>query len=421
MRDIEKELELIFSGTIFADEVDSIDEVITEDKIRYGKLRIQMQEELRERLKEKKQLRVYLGIDPTAKELHIGHFVPVLKLKQFQELGHHIIFLIGDYTGQIGDPSGQKKERPFFTHEELLENAKGYTDQAFKLLDPQKTEIRYNGEWLSKLTFKDIIELASIFPLKQIISRRDFQQRLERGESLRFHEALYALMQGYDAYILECDVQVGGYDQHFNMLAGRDIQTYFGQKPHIMITLPLLMGTDSRKMSKSYKNTINITDPPEDMYGKCMRISDELIIHYLELATTLPLETKKELKEMLKNRTIHPMEAKKIVAFNIVKQFWGEEGARAGEEYFKRTIQEKEFPEEVPEVELRIDEEKIWLPQALKRVGLLQSSSEAKRLLAQGGIYINGERISEEDTYLIKGKSYLIRVGKRKFANIKVI
>jgi len=235
-------------------------------------LREQMTFELRERLREGRPLRVYLGVDPTSTSLHIGHLVPVQKLRVFQQLGHQVIFLIGDYTGLIGDPTGQKSERKRFTHEQLRSLAQDYQRQAFRILDPEKTEVRYNGEWLSRLSFADLVEIAAIFPLKWVVSRRDFQDRLARGESLRLHETLYCLMQGYDAYALDCDVQIGGYDQYLNMLAGRWIQEHFGKKPHIIWTFPLLMGTDGRKMSKSYGNTLEIFGDPAALKKRVMQI-----------------------------------------------------------------------------------------------------------------------------------------------------
>lgn len=294
---VDEQLASLMRGTRFADETAE-----WQDGVPGGqRLRDQMRDELRAKLKLGRPLRVYLGVDPTSTDLHVGHFVPLQKLRKFQDLGHQVIFLVGDYTAMIGDPSAQTAERKRFTHQQTLELAKTYTKQAFRVLDPDRTEVRHNSEWLAKLSFADIVELAAILPMKQIIGRRDFRERMDRGESLRFHEALYTLMQGYDAYVLKCDVQVGAYDQHFNLLAGRAIQEHFGDPPHVMITNPLIAGTDGRKMSKSYGNTINICDPPFEMYGKNMRISDEYIPEYLDYASSLHGN---EIDELLKQTAL---------------------------------------------------------------------------------------------------------------------
>ena len=336
---VEAQVDLLMRGTRFADEADDGG----------GELRGRMRTELRDKLRLGRPLRVYLGVDPTSTDLHVGHFVPLQKLRRFQDLGHQVVFLIGDYTATIGDPSEQMSERKRLTHEHVLELAGGYTEQANRILDPDKTEVRHNGDWLGKLSFADIIELASIFPMKQIVARRDFQQRMEQGESLRFHESLYALMQGYDAYMLKCDVQVGGYDQHFNMLAGRAIQEHFGDPPHVMLTNPLLIGTDGRKMSKSYGNVINVHDAPFDMYGKTMRMADEHIPAYLELTSSLAADAIDVEVQRLQDG-VNPMEVKKRLAFNLVRQYHGEAAADEAATTFQRVVQRQQAPAEVPEV-----------------------------------------------------------------------
>lgn len=407
----DEQLEILMRGTRFADEADDWGGEVTDGR----SLRTQMQEELREKLKLGRPLRVYLGVDPTSTDLHIGHFVPLQKLRRFQDLGHQVIFLIGDYTATIGDPSGQTSERRRFTHEQVLELAETYTEQAFRVLDSEKTEVRYNGEWLAKLSFADLIELASIFPMKQIIARRDFQQRMERGESLRFHEALYALMQGYDAYVLKCDVQVGAYDQHFNMLAGRAIQEYFGDTPHVMITNPLLVGTDGRKMSKSYGNTINVNDAPFDMYGKAMRISDECIHEYLELTSSLDGHEIDELMRPLRSGA-SPMEVKKRLAFDLVQQYHGEEAARDAEEKFHRVVQRKEAPAEVPEVEVPPELLDTTWVHVCAGLSLSKSKGEARRLMQQGGFYVEQEPVRNTDARAdIPADGVLVRLGKRRY------
>jgi tyrosyl-tRNA synthetase len=413
---VDEQLEILMRGTRFADEAE---EGLSEGREGQS-LRMQMQEELRAKLRLGRPLRVYLGVDPTSTDLHVGHFVPLQKLRRFQELGHQIVFLIGDYTATIGDPSERETERRRLTHEEVLEMAKTYTDQAFRILDPQKTEVRYNGEWLAKLSFADIIELASLFPMKQIIARRDFQQRMDRGDPLRFHEALYALMQGYDAYILKCDVQVGAYDQHFNMLAGRTIQEHFKDPAHVMVTNPLIIGTDGRKMSKSYGNTINVNDEPFDMYGKTMRISDPHIPEYFELTSSLEGGVIDGLvRELGAGR--NPMEVKKHLAFNLVEQYHGKEAASKAEEKFQQVVQRKEAPGEVPEIEVPADLARATWVDLCAALKLIPSKGEARRLIKQGGFYV--EQVPVQD---INGRAevpaggILLRLGKRKYYRLKL-
>ena len=416
MRPVDEQLEILMGGTRFADEADDWDVNISEGR----SLRTRMGGELREKIEKDRPLRVYLGIDPTSTDLHIGHFVPIQKLRKFQDLGHHVIFLIGDYTATIGDPSGQDNLRRRVTHELVRKLAEDYTNQAFRILDSEKTEVRYNSEWLSKLTFPDMIALASLFPMKQIIARRDFQQRMNRGESLRFHEALYALMQGYDAYVLKCDVQVGAYDQHFNMLAGRTIQEHFGDKPHVMITNPLLTGTDGRKMSKSYGNAVNINDVPFDMYGKTMRLSDEQIIDSFKLASSLNRREIDALVQQLDSGA-NPMQIKKKLAFNLVLQYHGEQAALKAEDEFRRTIQNKDVPEAMPEIEVMIDPaSKSWVDLCAE-LGLSRSRGDMRRLIEQGGFYMEQQPMKDVKALVhIPAEGVIIRLGKRRYYRLKI-
>jgi len=409
---IDEQVEILMRATRFADEAEDWGALETAD----GRgLRAQMEEELRAKLKLGRPLRVYLGVDPTGCDLHVGHFVPLQKLRKFQQLGHQVVFLVGDYTATIGDPSGQSGERRRFKHEEVLELARTYTDQAFRVLDRERTEVRYNGDWLAKLSFADIIELASIFPMKQIIARRDFQLRMERGESLRFHEALYALMQGYDAYALKCDVQVGAYDQHFNMLAGRAIQQHFGDAPHVMVTNPLIIGTDGRKMSKSYGNTISINDDPFDMYGKAMRVADEHIGEYLELTSSFSSREIDELKALLSSGR-NPMDVKKRLAANLVEQYRGPEAARAAEEKFRQVVQQKEAPDEVPAVRVPAGLQSASWVDLCAGLALTKSKGEMRRLMAQGGFYVEQEPVRDTDARAhVPAGGVLIRLGKRAY------
>ncbi|MBD3236441.1 MAG: tyrosine--tRNA ligase [Candidatus Eisenbacteria bacterium] len=414
---IEEQLKVLMRGTRFADEEELADGT-TAGGEEGQSLRRQMEGELRAKLKEGRPLRVYLGVDPTSTNLHVGHFVPLQKLRKFQDQGHQAIFLIGDYTATIGDPSGRDSERRRLTHEDVMGLAKTYAEQAFRVLDPQKTEVRYNGEWLAQLSFADVIELASIFPMKQIVARRDFQARMSAGESLRFHEALYALMQGYDAYALKCDVQVGAYDQHFNMLAGRQIQEHFDDTPHVMITTPIIIGTDGRKMSKSCGNTIDIYDTPFDMYGKTMRISDECIPTYLELASTFPPEQIDRMLADLEGGE-NPMQIKKRLARNLVEQYHGAEAAEGAQEKFRTVVQDKAAPEDVPAV--RVPPElldRTWV-EILAGLALTKSKGEARRLITQGGFYVEQIPVRDVETIAeIPSQGVVVRLGKRRYIRL---
>ncbi len=413
---IEEQVELLMRGTYFADEVEGAPPSEEETS-----LRRQMAAELTAKLKKGRPLRVYLGVDPTATSLHIGHLVPVLKLRQFQELGHQAVFLIGDYTGLIGDPSGQTKERPQLTAEQLQEMSQGYTEQVFRVLDGERTEVRNNSEWLAKMGFADIIRLAAVFPLKQIIARREFQDRMDAGKSLRFHEALYPLMQGYDAHALQCDVQVGAYDQHFNLLAGRAIQQSSGAEPHVMITVPLLAGTDGRKMSKSYGNSVNIADSPRDMYGKLMRISDDQIPKYPDLACMLmDLAENRALKEAFVSGKGNPIEIKEAVAHHVTGQYHGAAVADQERDWFRSHIRKKELPSDIPEATLaagQLDEDPGWAS-ILVGLGLMKSKGEVRRLMKGGGFRIAGEQVKDPMAAHDGSDELLVQYGKRKFVKI---
>lgn len=434
-RPIDEQIAILLSGCLFADEVEGGDAggaTLGPDAAlgpggapgEERTLRAQMTAELRERLAESmtsgRPLRVYLGADPTARSLHIGHFVSVQKLRQFQELGHQVIFLVGDYTATIGDPSGQASERRRFTHELVMEMAEDYQNQVFQVLDRGKTEVRYNGEWLSKLTFAEVVELAAMFPLKWIVSRRDFAERLARGESLRLHETLYSIMQGYDAHALRCDVQVGGYDQHFNLLAGRWIQERSGEKPHIMLTTPLLPGTDGRKMSKSYGNEIAIRDSAEDIYGKTMRVADEYLASYIQLATAYGEAQKAELLARLGRPGENPMAVKKELAFHLAELYAGRTAAERAAAHFRTVVQEKAAPEEVavvelpPELKRAAAEAGVTWPDLLVALKLAATKSEVKRLMQQGGFYVEQAPVTDM-TARYRGGAVLVRLGKRKY------
>ena len=403
--DIDKQVAILMRGVDYGD----------------PQIREVMEKELRERLIESektgKPLRVYLGVDPTAPDLHLGHTVPMRKLRQFQELGHECVFLIGDFTSLIGDPSDKNKARPRLTREEIMKNAKTYTDQAFKILDPEKTIIRYNSEWLSKLTFKDIIEMAANFTVQQFLSRENFRLRYERGDAIWLHEFFYALMQGYDAVALHTDVQVGGMDQLFNLLAGRKLQEFFGQRPQIAITLPILVGTDGElRMSKSTGNYIGIDEPPEEMYGKVMSIPDKAMLDYYNLVTRFSPDEIAQIEADLKSGRLHPRDAKMKLAFEIVSIFHGEKAAKRAEEHFKQVFQKRQLPENMPEYRL---ESPIGILDLLKEVGFVKSKGEARRLVQQRAVKIDGAPV-QEITYTLEppGGGRVVQVGKRKFLKL---
>ncbi len=406
-------------GTKFADESAEYGDPEGESNLR--KIAAQeLERRIDKAAKENRQLRVYLGVDPTRESLHIGHMVPAQKLRQFQQLGHRAIFLVGDYTARIGDPSGRSKERPFIPGEEIDRMAKLYGDQAFKLLDREKTEIRYNSEWLAGLNFESLIKIAAIFPVKQLIARRDFQNRMEAGEEFRFHEMLYALMQGYDAYMLKCDVQIGAYDQHFNLLAGRAIQEHFGDAPHIMLTMPLLAGTDGRKMSKSAGNTIDLMDKPEDMYGKCMRISDDLLPQYIELATDFTPEAKDALRARLDSGE-NPMNVKKEVAFNVTAQYNGNDAASRAAEYFQIAVQGKSVDSDTPEVKVGdeyLSGDKTLFDFIVDNKLFAGSNRELRRLFEQGGVKVNDNSIEDPNLPFNLLMPAILKIGKRTYVKL---
>lgn len=376
-------------------------------------LRRQMERELRAALELDRPLKVYLGIDPTATSLTLGHTVPLRKLRQFQQFGHHCIFLIGDYTALIGDPSDKNKLRPMLTPEEIQRNASSYFDQAARILDPEKTELRRNSEWLGELTFPDIISLMSKFTAAEMLRRDNFRNRWEAGDAVYLHEFLYALMQGYDAYALECDVQVGGTEQLFNLMAGRKIQEDAGQKPHVPVTMPILVGLDGKeRMSKSKGNHIGVNDSADEQFGKAMSIPDDVLENFFTLATNLhPDEIRKVMLD-LKNGDRSPMETKKLLARTIVGEFWGEDAAASAGEHFERTVQRKEVPDDVPEY--RVSNGELLLD-VVVAAGAAPSKREARRLFEQRAVTMDGN-VVEPTTPARKGT--IVQVGKRKWIRL---
>lgn len=371
------------------------------------------------------RLTIKEGFDPSAPDIHLGHTVTLRKLRQFQDLGHEVVFLIGDFTGRIGDPTGKKETRRQLTEEEVRTNAATYAKQVFKILDPERTRIEFNSSWLSRLTLEEVIRIAARFTVARILEREDFTRRLQEGKPVGLHEFLYPLLQGYDSLALRADVELGGSDQLFNLLVGRDLQREFGQEPQVIITMPLLEGTDGvEKMSKSLNNYIGIDEPPFAMFGKIMSIPDSLIEKYFVLLTGVPLEEIRRKKEALERGELHPKLWKEELAFELVKMYHGEEKAKGALEDFERAFSQRLSPESAQELCIarkELVEGKLWIMKLLERTGVFQSKSEARRCLEQGGVYLNGERISEADVDIFLQDGDVLRVGKKSFFRIKIV
>jgi len=377
------------------------------------------EEELLERLRSGKELKVKLGVDPSRPDLHLGHAVVLRKLREFQNLGHKVVLIIGDFTARIGDPSGRSKIRPMLSADEVRKNAETYSEQAFKILDRTKTELRYNSEWLEKLNFEDVIRLAAKFTVARMLERDDFAKRLEKGDPLSISELLYPIAQAYDSVMIEADVELGGTDQLFNLIAGRKLQEEFGQKPQIVMTMPLIEGTDGKlKMSKSYGNYVAFNDTPDEMYGKLMSIPDELITKYMRLLTDIEEEMIEDYERKMKEGSINPRDVKMLLAREIVKFFHGEEKAKEAEERFIKIFRLKEMPDEMDEIP--IGKDPVKLVDLLYENSVVSSKSEAKRLIVQGGIRVNDERISDINFVLEPKDDVVIRVGKRKFFKLRL-
>jgi len=387
--------------------------------------------ELRERLEKSRQtgipLRVKAGFDPTAPDLHLGHTVLMRKLKHFQDLGHQVIFLVGDYTSLIGDPTGRSATRKPLTREQIDQNAKTYTDQVFRILDREKTEVRFNSEWLGKLSFEDLIRLAAKFTVSQMLERAEFHARFQNEQPISLHEMLYPLAQGYDSVALKADVELGGTDQKFNLIAGRELQRDFGQQPQIVLMTPIIEGLDGvQKMSKSLNNAIGIHEPPQEMYGKLMSVSDELMWRYWTLLTDLRQSEIDQMQADVASGKLHPMEAKKRLARTIVAGFHSEEAARSADENWSRQFQQKSDDVEgleevsVPEADLARDMDgRVRLSKLLTLVGLAASSTEADRKVKEGAVRVDGEVVKQSHLSLNGAKRLTIRVGKR--AKVAVI
>ena len=400
---IEEQVQLLMQGTEYGDD----------------ELKQAMANELRQRLldaeKERRPLRVYCGYDPTSTDLHLGHTITMRKMRQFQDLGHEITFLIGSYTALVGDPSDKNKARPILTEGQVAENAKTYADQAFRVLDKEKTKIRYNGEWLSELSLVDLIRLGQNFTVQQFLTRDNFSKRLEKGEAIYLHETFYALMQGYDAAALETDVQIGGSDQLFNIIvAGRKLQEALGQKPLVGIITGILPGTDGvQRMSKSTGNIVPINTGADDMYGKLMSIPDSAMGTYMRLASRWSPQEIDAFENNVASGELHPRDAKMKMSFEITSIFYGEADAKVGEEAFVKTFQQKEVPDEMPEYRLSDGQTVLDVIMATK---MASSKSEARRLIDQKGVRLDGDVLERGDIPV--PHAGVLRVGKRKFLKI---
>jgi tyrosyl-tRNA synthetase len=391
--------------------------------IRQGCQEIIREEELVARLEKARAtgtpLRVKAGFDPTAPDLHLGHTVLIQKLKNFQDLGHQVIFLIGDFTGLIGDPSGKSETRPPLTEEQVKANAATYERQIFKILDPDKTLIDFNSRWMKPMQAQDLIRLAARHTVARMLEREDFHKRYTSQTPISIHEFLYPLIQGYDSVALEADVELGGTDQTFNLLVGRDLQREYGQAPQVVITMPLLEGLDGvQKMSKSLGNYVGIDEPAKEMFGKLMSISDDLMIRYYALLTDITPDDLAVLKDDLASGAKHPRQVKEDLAKAMVARYHSRTAAEHEAGEFIRVLRQRELPEEIEDVTVKVSEANLWLPRLMVDAGLAPSTSEAQRLIKGGGVQVDGEKITDPKLELATGKTYLLQVGKRRFKRV---
>ena len=385
--------------------------------IKRGINELLVEEEFKKRLETGSPLRVKAGFDPTAPDLHLGHTVLLNKLKQFQDMGHQIFFLIGDFTGLIGDPTGKNVTRPPLTKDFITKNAETYTDQVFKTLDEKKTKVVFNSKWINEMSPSEIIQLSARYTVARMLERDDFEKRYKKGESISIHEFLYPLVQGYDSVYLRSDLELGGADQKFNLLVGRELQKQYGQMPQCILTMPLLEGLDGiNKMSKSLNNYVGINEHPNEMFGKLMSISDELMWRYLELLSFESIETiVKWRNEVTAGRK--PRDIKVLLGKEIVSRFHGQAAGKTAEEYFETRFKQGKLPDEIPEIKMEWVEGRNSLSQIIKAAGLTSSSSEALRAISQGGVRLDGNKITDK-ALLIPPGNYILQVGKRRFAKV---
>jgi len=388
--------------------------------IRRGAQEILVEDELVARLKQNKPLRIKVGVDPTAPDIHLGHTVLFNKLRQFQQLGHHVIFLIGDFTAMIGDPTGRNVTRQIMTREQIVANAQTYQQQIFKILDPTRTEVAFNSEWMNPMPISDLIKITSLQTVARMLERDDFDKRYRSGQPIAIHEFLYPLMQGYDSVALKADVELGGTDQKFNLLMGRELQRHYGQTPQIVLTMPLLEGTDGeRKMSKSYGNYIGINESPTDIFGKIMSISDTLMWRYIELLSFRTLEEIATWRQQVAAGA-NPRDIKVALAKELVARFHNVDQAEAAHQAFVERFAKGRLPDELVDIVVLSPNPEIPIANAIKQAGLAPSTSEVLRMIKQGGVKKDSERVPEGPVSLMVGQSYVIEVGKRKVARLVI-
>lgn len=401
---IKNDIELLKRGT---EEIIPIDEF--EKKIKKSE-------------EENKPLIVKTGFDPSAPDIHLGHTVLLRKMRHFQDMGHTVVFLIGDFTGMIGDPSGRSATRKRLTREEVLENAETYKKQVFKILDKEKTQVVFNSSWCSPMTFADVLELTSKYNVARMLERDDFEKRYKSGVPISILEFMYPLVQGYDSVALKADIELGGTDQKFNLLVGRDLQREYGQEPQVIMTVPLLVGLDgNQKMSKSLNNYIGIDEPPGEIFGKVMSMSDELMFTYYEMVTDVPMKEVEHYRKGMEKGDIHPKDIKVRLGKEICAQFYNAETAEKAAFEFNKVFAQKELPDDMPE--FRIPDEEItngsiWIVKLLVLAGMAKSNGEARRLIQGGGVYFSGEKISDEEMGIASGTTGVLKVGKRRFVKI---
>jgi len=400
-------------------DMDRVADQMTE--IRRGAEEILVEAELIERLEQGRPLRIKAGFDPTAPDLHLGHTVLINKLRQFQELGHEVIFLIGDFTGLIGDPSGRNVTRPALTEAQVAENAATYKAQIFKILDPDRTRIAFNSEWMGPFSAADLIKLAACHTVARMLERDDFRKRIEAGKSIGIHEFIYPLVQGYDSVALEADVELGGTDQKFNLLVGRQLQQAYGQPPQVVLTMPLLEGLDGiNKMSKSLNNYIGITDAPDDMFGKLMSVSDELMWRYFDLLSFSSTSQIDALRQQVTDGA-NPRDIKFELALELVGRFHGQAAAAAAQDSFIKRFKKNEIPDNIQELTMQAPEGRIGIANLLRQAGLVASNGEAFRMIRQGAVRIDGERVEDRALEIPAGTTHVYQVGKRKFARVGLV
>jgi len=396
-------------------------------ELKRGVVDLHVESELLERLGTGRPLKIKAGFDPTRPDLHLGHTVLLNKMRRFQELGHQVVFIVGDFTAQIGDPSGQSTTRPVPTRDEILEGAKTYAEQAFKILDRDQTQIVYNSEWLGQMAFDDVIRLAGKYTLARMMERDDFKRRWAEHQSISIHELLYPLAQAYDSVVLECDVELGGTDQLFNLMVGREIMREMGQRPQIVMTTPILEGINARsedgriagaKMSKSLDNYVGVTEPPKEQFGKLMSISDDLMWRYYELLSEKPKDEIQEMKRACQAGHMNPRDAKIVLGKEIITRYHDRRQADEAEVSWLAQFSRREVPDDMPEHELVLEEDAVWVPKLLSDIGLVKSSSDGRRRIQQGGVEVDGERITDPQAKLDRGRRYVIKAGKRSWAAV---